>query len=189
MFGISNISYNSTMITHWKKKLFFEQLHDVLLFYTRSSPRLQKQKTILSLHEKNENYVERQKSYKKELSTRNLQHFTHYLSFLFSIFHNQDWKFLFKETDTNCLKALFLSFYPRIFLIIIWTLNGIISKSGAYEKLVLKWNLQILFCILMYPFYTAFGKTTFNVKINESVSRTCAFWQFPCLYLFVVSIV
>ena len=111
MFGISNISYNSTMITHWKKKLFFEQLHDVLLFYTRSSPRLQKQKTILSLHEKNENYVERQKSYKKELSTRNLQHFTHYLSFLFSIFHNQDLKSLFKETDTDAFAEKYDSYH------------------------------------------------------------------------------
>ena len=32
-------------------------------------------KTILSLHEKNENYVERHKNTQKELSTRNLQHF------------------------------------------------------------------------------------------------------------------
>ena len=94
-----------------EEKLFFEQLHDVLLFYTRSSLRLQKQKTILSLHEKNENYVERQKSYKKELSTRNLQHFTHYLSFLFSIFHNQDQKSLFKETDM--LKSTILIIVPK----------------------------------------------------------------------------
>ena len=84
MFGISNISYNSTMITHWKKKLFFEQLHDVLLFYTRSSLRLQKQKTILSLHEKNENYVEKQKKLQKRVKhQKSAAFYTLFVLFIF----------------------------------------------------------------------------------------------------------
>ena len=54
-------------ILKMKKRYFFGLLQDVLLFYTRSSLRQQKQKTILSLHEKNENYVERHKKYTKRV--------------------------------------------------------------------------------------------------------------------------
>ena len=97
-FIIVSLEYKKILIIQQRHNIgrnFFEQLHDVLLFYTRSSLRLQKQKTILSLHEKNENYVERQKKQQKRVKHQKSAAFLHIICPFYFLFFSTKIKNLY----------------------------------------------------------------------------------------------